>query len=254
MAVVAIGNELLSGKIRDLNVHYLAQELRALGVTLRLALVVPDEVPAIVDAIELARSRADVVITTGGVGPTHDDVTICAVAAAFGVDRVRDPQLERDIQAYYRGQANDDVLAMADLPRGAELLRPDSFFLPIVRLGPVHVFPGEPGAFRRLFDGWKEALRLPPFVLARLELDADEGELAPHLRAHQTGFPAIQIGSYPRFDEGAPYRVLVTLEGKDLNDVREASEQLAARLREAFGVRALLRVELPPPRGQAGPT
>jgi molybdenum cofactor synthesis domain-containing protein len=242
---VAIGNELLSGKVRDQNVHFLAQELRTLGVPLRLVLVVPDEIPAIVDAIGLARARAEAVITTGGVGPTHDDVTVRAVAHAFGVDRVRDAQLERDIQAYYGGQANDDVLAMADLPRGAELLRPVPFFLPIIRLGQVFVFPGEPGALRRLFDGWKEALRQPPFVLARLELDADEGELAPPLRAHQTEFPTIQIGSYPRFDEGAPYRVLVTLEGKDPEAVRGAGERLTARLRDAFGERAILRVELP---------
>lgn len=250
---MAIGDELLSGKVRDQNVHYLAQELRTLGVPLRLVLVVPDEVPAIVDAIGLARARAEAVITTGGVGPTHDDVTICAVAQAFGVDRVREPRLERDLQTYYGGKANEDVLAMADLPRGAELLRPVAFFLPIIRLGPVHVFPGEPGALRRLFDGWKEALRQPPFVSARLELDADEGELAPPLRAHQTEFPTIQIGSYPRFDEGAPYRVLVTLEGKDPDAVRGASERLAVRLRGAFGDRALLRVELPPMTG-ARPT
>lgn len=243
---MAIGNELLSGKVRDQNVHYLAQELRALGVPLRLVLVVPDEVPAIIDALALARDRADAVITTGGVGPTHDDVTVRAVADAFGLDRVRDAQLERDIQTYYGGRANDDVLAMADLPRGAELLRPVPFFLPIIRVGPVFVFPGEPGALRRLFDGWKEALRQQPFVLARFELDADEGELAPPLRAHQSEFPTIQIGSYPRFDEGAPYRVLVTLEGKDPEAVRGAGERLAARLREAFGDRALIRVELPP--------
>ena len=250
---MAIGNELLSGKIRDQNVHYLAQELRALGVSLRLVLVVPDEVEAIVDAISLARSRADAVITTGGVGPTHDDVTIPAIAAAFGVDRVRDPKLERDIQAYYRGQANDDVLAMADLPRGAELLRPVDFFLPIISIGPVHVFPGEPGALRRLFDAWKETLRQAPFALARLERDADEGELSPPLRTQQSAFPTLQIGSYPRFDEGAPYRVLVTLEGKDPTEVRQASEQLAARLCASFGDHALRRMELPPRAGAAGP-
>jgi molybdenum cofactor synthesis domain-containing protein len=253
VAVVAIGNELLSGKIRDSNVHHLAQELRALGVSLRLVLVVPDEVEAIVDAVHLARSRADVVITTGGVGPTHDDVTIPAIAAAFGLDRVRDARLEREIQAYYGGRANDDVLAMADLPRGAELLRPVDFFLPIIRVGAVHVFPGEPRAFRRLFDAWKETLRQAPYALARVELDADEGELSPHLRTHQSTFPTLQIGSYPRFDEGAPYRVLVTLEGKDPVVVRQAGEQLAARLRTTFGDRALLRMELPPLNGAAGP-
>ncbi|MCO5166117.1 MAG: molybdopterin-binding protein [Planctomycetes bacterium] len=245
---MAIGNELLSGKVRDQNVHYLAQELRALGVPLRLVLVVPDEVPAIVDALAVARARAEAVLTTGGVGPTHDDVTIPALAEAFGVDRVRDPQLERDIQAYYGGRANDDVLAMADLPRGAELIRPDAFFLPIIRVGPVHAFPGDPGALRRLFDGWKATWRREPFVAGRLELDADEGELAPHLRAHQTEFPSIQIGSYPRFDEGAPYRVLVTLEDKDPEAVRRAGERLAARLRDGFGAPALLRVDLPPER------
>jgi molybdenum cofactor synthesis domain-containing protein len=245
VAVVAIGDELLSGKVRDENVHYLACELRALGAPLVLALIVKDEVAAIVDALEVARARADLVITTGGVGPTHDDVTMDAIAAAFGVDRVRDAQLERDLRAHYRGAVNEDVLAMADLPRGAELIRPIPFFLPIVKLGQVHVLPGDPLSLRALFEPWKETLRQGALALARVELDVDEGHLSPLLRAQQAARPAVRIGSYPRFDAGAPYRVLVTLEATTSAvppaEVRAAQDELRVAVRRAFGPAALLR-------------
>jgi molybdenum cofactor synthesis domain-containing protein len=245
VAIVAIGNELLSGKVRDANVHYLAGELYGLGLSLDLVLICKDEPAAIVDAVGLARARADLVLTTGGVGPTHDDVTLAAIAQAFGRGRVRDARLEADLRAHWRGAINEDVLAMADVPEGAELIRPVPFFLPIIRVENVHVLPGEPTALRLMFEPWKETLRQRPYVLSRVTLDVDEGELSPHLRAHQADHPTTQIGSYPRFDAGAPYRVLVTLEGKDPTAVRAASDGLVRRLRDVFGAPALLSVDAP---------
>lgn len=247
MAVVAIGNELLSGKVRDRNVHYLARELRALGATLTRVVLCPDELPAIVDALHWAAAHAATVITTGGVGPTHDDVTLAAVAAYLGVDRARDPGFAAAIARYFGARANDDVLAMADVPRGATLLRPVRDFLPIVVAGPIHVFPGEPGALVRLFDAWKEALRQPPFWLLRLELDADEGELSPLLRRLAAAHPEVDVGSYPRFDAGAPYRLLVTVEAKDEPAVARAGAALRAAVEGAVGPAAVLRVDGPRP-------
>ena len=130
--MVAIGSELLSGKVRDENLHYLAKGLRELGVPLVLAMVVPDDPDAIAEAVHLARKKADVVLTTGGVGPTHDDITLRSLAQAFDRELVRDEEIAKAISDYYGGSANDDVLSMADMPVGAELIRPDSFFLPIV--------------------------------------------------------------------------------------------------------------------------
>ncbi len=240
--MVAIGNELLSGKVRDRNLHYLARELRALGTPLVLALIVPDEIDAIVRALGWARAQADVVLTTGGVGPTHDDVTLEAVAQAFGLGLCPDPGLEGAIRAFYGDRVNDDLLSMARVPQGAELIQPAPFFVPIFRVERVYVFPGDPDALELLFDAWKEALRQPPFHLARLELDCDEGEVAPLLRAVQEGDPALAIGSYPRFDAGAPYRVLVTLEAKDPGRVSAAAAALVAAIETQLGRSALLRI------------
>lgn len=252
VAVVAIGNELLSGKIRDENLHYLAQELRALGVRLALALVVPDEPQAIVDALAYARDRADLVLTSGGVGPTHDDITLGAVARAFGVPLAREPRLARAIEDYYGAGVNEDVLSMADMPQGAELIQPAPFFLPIVRVENVYAFPGDPQALRLLFDAWKDTLRQQPWYLVRFELDADEGSLAPLLRDLQDGFAGLDVGSYPRFDEGAPYRVLVTLEGKQAEQVERARDALRARLLSELGEASLLKIETAPGSTPAG--
>lgn len=245
MAVLAIGNELLSGKVRDENLYWLAGELRDLGVELRLAVVVPDDVDAIVEALAWARARADVVLTSGGVGPTHDDITLRALAAAFDRGLVRHAGLARAIEDYY-GEATEDLLSMADMPRDAELLQPAPFFLPIVRVEDVYAFPGDPQALRLLFGAWKEALREEPYHLARLFLDADEGRIAPLLREVQEAAPGLDVGSYPRFDPGAPYRVLVTLEGKDTALVETAAVTLRERLERELGGEAILGSEAPP--------
>ena len=245
-AVLAIGNELLSGKVRDSNMHYLARELRELGVRLVLALFVADEIPDLVDAIRYARERADVVLTSGGVGPTHDDVTLRAVGAALDRPLVRERTLVDAIHEHYGDRVNDELLTMAEVPEGAELIQPAPFFVPVFRVENVYCFPGVPEALELLFGAWKETLRQPPYHLLRCELDADEGEVAPVLSRVQALHPALQLGSYPRYDDGAPYRVLVTLEGKDLDEVEAASELLITQLRTSFGEHALLRVVRPP--------
>jgi molybdenum cofactor synthesis domain-containing protein len=238
--VVAIGNELLSGKVRDENLTYLAAELRPLGVDLKLALVVGDEPQEIVDAIHYARARAEVVITTGGVGPTHDDVTLAAVAQAFGQELKPVPSLVEAIEAHYGEKTNEALLSMALAPEGVELIQPVPFFLPIFRVEQVYVFPGDPEALKLLFNGWKQALTGAPYELARLRFDLDEGELAPHLQAICEAHPGVSVGSYPRFDPGRPYKVLVTIECKDTDQVRAASADLVQRITRDFGAERLL--------------
>ncbi|RMG12342.1 MAG: competence/damage-inducible protein A [Planctomycetota bacterium] len=244
-AVLAIGNELLSGKTRDSNMHYLAGELRRLGVALRLSLFVRDEEEEIVEALHYARRKADLVLTTGGVGPTHDDVTLSAVARAFGRPLVREPRLVDAIREYYGERVNPEVLRMAEVPEGAELLQPAPFFVPVFRVENVYCFPGVPEACRLLFDAWKEVLRQSPFHSLRCELDVEEGDLAPLLQRLQAEFPALELGSYPRFGDQAPYRVLVTVEGKDRPLVDRAGAALIDQLRSCFGDDALLRVVHP---------
>jgi len=237
VAVVVIGAELLAGKIRDENLWHLAGELRALGADLTCALFVGDSRAEIADALDFACARAERVLTTGGIGPTHDDLTLAAVAAHGGVPLVRDPALERAVHAHYP-EPSPDVLSMADVPQGAELIYPTDFYLPIVKLGQVHVFPGVPGMLRLMFAAWKGALQTTPFHCERRYLDADEGEVAPTLREVQDRHPAVSLGSYPRFDAGAPYRVMLTVDGKDSQAVAAAAADLTASLTRACGEHA----------------
>jgi molybdenum cofactor synthesis domain-containing protein len=244
-AVVTVGSEILTGKVTDLNLSYIIPELRSLGVPLVLAFIVPDAIAAIADAVRYASARADVVITTGGVGPTHDDVTIPAIARAFGRALARSERLERAIRAYYGDRVNEDVLRMADVPEGAELLEEPHLDFPLLKVENVHVFPGSPRAFRAKFDAWKERLRQAPFSLLRIYLDADESEIAASLR-HVEGAHPVAVGSYPKCDAGATslppappagWRVLVTIEAKDAAAVDAAARDLLGRLRPHHLVR-----------------
>lgn len=242
-ACLAIGNELLSGKVTDLNLSHVIRELRALGVPLVFAALVPDDPREIADAVHYASARADVVITTGGVGPTHDDITIAAIARAFGRPLVRAPKVEAAIRAWYGSHVNEDVLRMADVPEGAELIEEDGLFLPVVKVEKVHIFPGEPNHFRRKFDAWKGTLRQSPFHVARIYLDVDEGEIAADLRTVEAAH-GVAIGSYPKYDadaEQAGYRVLITIESKQAAPVAAAARDLVARLKPG----RLLRTEPP---------
>lgn len=236
-AVLTIGNEILSGKVTDLNLTYLTRELRDLGVPLVLALIVPDTETAIAEAVRYASARADFVLSTGGVGPTHDDITVASIAKGFGKKLVRSEKLERAVRAYYGGRVNDDVLRMADVPEGSELIEEAGLSFPLLRVENVYVFPGDPASLRRKFAAWKERWRQSPFALRKLYLDADESEIAAALRAVEAAHP-VAIGSYPRYDGGAEWRVLITIEAKDPQAVRAAERDLLTRLGPGQLVRA----------------
>src|SRR3990170_8611135 len=147
--IVIIGNEILSGKVADEHSAFLCRELRALGVDGRRVEIIPDEVDAIADAVRAAWERADLIVTTGGVGPTHDDVTIAGIARGLGRKVVRDPQLEAIIKKEYGPSVNEASLKLAEVPEGAELLMADGLHFPIVTIANIYIFPGIPRATRR---------------------------------------------------------------------------------------------------------
>ena len=151
-ALVVIGNEILSGKIVDTNTPFLIAELRSLGVELAEIAVVPDEVARIAEAVARVASRSEHVFTSGGVGPTHDDVTMEGVAAAFAVPVIRHPRLEALLRGYYDAQKlplEEANLRMADVPEGATLLEGPDLRWPVVAMRNVYVLPGIPEIFRR---------------------------------------------------------------------------------------------------------
>jgi molybdenum cofactor synthesis domain-containing protein len=226
--IILVGNEILSGKIVDANAVYLCRELRALGVDVRRISVIPDEVDVIAAEVRVFSREFDIVFTSGGVGPTHDDVTIEGVARALDVGIVRHPTLVALIERYYTGAPTEAALRMAEVPEGAELVA-GSVRFPTVLARNVYVLPGVPEIFRQKFDALRERFRDQPFRLKCVFVSIGEGTLAAHLNELLADFPELLLGSYPEFSN-PEYRVKVTLESRDHAYLEGALERLLSRL------------------------
>jgi FAD synthetase len=227
--IILIGNEILSGKIQDANAVYLCRELRSLGVDVRRITVIPDEVALIADEVAAFSREFDVVFTSGGVGPTHDDVTMEGVARAMGVPVVRHPTLAGLLARYYKDRINDAHLRMAEVPEGAELVSGESVRFPTILMRNVYILPGVPEIFRQKFDALRERFRDQPIHLKNVFVRIGEGTLAEHLNGVLAAFPLLLLGSYPEFSN-PEYQVKVTLESRDRGYLEQALTDFLARL------------------------
>jgi molybdenum cofactor synthesis domain-containing protein len=227
--IILIGNEILSGKITDENAAYLCRELRALGVDVRRIACIPDEIGVIAEEVAAFTKSFDLVFTTGGVGPTHDDVTIEGVARAMAVPVVRHPELVALLERYYRGTVTEAALRMAEIPEGAELLTGGSLRFPTILVRNVYVLPGVPEIFRKKFDALRERFRDQPIHLKNVFVRIGEGTLADYLSRLLESFPLLQLGSYPEFSN-PEYQVKVTLESRDRGYLEQALGDFLARL------------------------
>jgi molybdenum cofactor synthesis domain-containing protein len=237
--IVIIGDEILTGKFADENAAFLIGELRALGVELRRIIVIPDVLDEIAATVPDFARRFDHVFTSGGVGPTHDDVTMAGIAQGFATRVVREPVLEERVRAYWGAKLAAPNLRLADVPEGAELVYGKDQVWPVVAYQNVYILPGVPALFRRKFLDIRERFRTQAMTVARLYLDAEEGQIAGDLDAVVAAFPEVRIGSYPRFAE-RDFKVLITFEGHAPDDVGGA----LAMLRDRLGPR-VVRVEQP---------
>lgn len=228
-AIVVIGNEILSAKVTDENGPFLARELRGLGVELRRVETVPDEVPLIVDALQRCLASARWIFTSGGIGPTHDDVTIAAVAQALGRKVVLDETTLRLLRAHYGDKLNAARTRLAEVPEGARVEFHEGYLFPVISLETVTILPGVPSLLREGFTRIRERFRVAPIFSRALYFTLGEGALAEHLDATVARYPAVGIGSYPRFDD-ADHRVKVTFDGRDESAVRAAANFLRSRL------------------------
>jgi len=204
-ALVIIGNEVLSGRTRDANLQYLGENLNTLGIRLMEVRVIPDIEDTIVDAVNTLRARFDYVFTTGGIGPTHDDITSASIAKAFGVEVVRDPEAERLVRSNYA--TPEDVttarLKMADVPAGSALLNNPVSKSPGFRVENVYVLPGVPRIMQAMFECFRhELLGGEPFKSREITAFVPEGEIGGPLGEIQERFPDADVGSYPFVREG----------------------------------------------------
>jgi len=227
--IIIIGNEILSGKVRDTNSFFLTTELRALGVEVRRISVIPDEVDIIGrEAVEFSNSY-DYVFTTGGVGPTHDDITMEGIAKGFGVKLIRHPQVEDFLKGKYRSVLNSATLKLAEIPEGAEVIAQENMRFPLVIFKNIFIFPGIPDYLKNKFSLIKERLRAAPFYLKRVFLNAHELDFTDILNAVVEENPDVSFGSYPII--GNPeYRVIITIESKSETTLDKAFNELINRL------------------------
>ncbi|CAG0976901.1 CinA-like protein [Myxococcaceae bacterium] len=229
--IIIVGNEILSGKVADTNSHYLCKELRALGVDVERVAVIPDVIDTIAAEVRSQSAAFDHVFTSGGVGPTHDDVTLDGVAKAFGVDLVLNEALAARIERAQGSRPNESQLKMAKIPAGAMLVDAGDLWLPVVIVKNVHVFPGIPGLLQKKFESVKERFRGIPFKLRRVYLSRRESEIAEVLNRVLAEFPEVLMGSYPRTGR-EDFFVMVTLESRDDAYLQRSLDVLLERLPE----------------------
>ena len=224
-AILLIGDELLSGKVRDENASYLIGRLRTLGVEVKRVVMIPDDRELIAEEVQTLSLRFDHLFTSGGVGPTHDDITLEAIAHSFNVGLYEAPRLATIIKERFGDRLTDAHLRMARIPVGSTLLwKPESPW-PVYSYANVYILPGVPQIFRSKFELISEQFRSGTFSLRALYLNADEGLIASTLAQVEGGF-RVSIGSYPRIDRGAPYKVRVTVESREAIEVNHAVEAL----------------------------
>ena len=229
-AALVIGNELLSGKVQDQNILVLARALRSVGVVLRRVVMIPDELGAIVDEVRALSSSFDLVFTSGGVGPTHDDVTIAAIARAFDTVVETDPNLARMIEDHFGDSIVPGHLLMARVPRGCELIAYEDLKWPTIRMQNVWVLPGVPEIFRTRLSTIKQHLVAgSPFVSRSVFSNLDEGHLVPLLDEIVRRFPTVDIGSYPKWNDET-CRTQLTFDGTDPRMIDAAVEAFLALL------------------------
>ena len=232
-AVLIIGNEILSGRTKDVNLGFLAEELTKIGVRLREARVVADVEGEIIAAVNECRARYDYVFTTGGIGPTHDDITSGSVAKAFGVPLILDERARAVLARNYPpGGLNEARLRMAHVPEGASLVENPVSAAPGFRMGNVFVLAGVPSIMRAMFDGLKGNLKGGrPVLSLTVSGFLGEGVIAAGLGALQQRYADLDIGSYPFFRQGR-YGASFVLRGTEQARLEAAAVELRKLIQE----------------------
>jgi molybdenum cofactor synthesis domain-containing protein len=234
---LVVGNELLTGKIVDENTPYLAGYLFGLGITLRKVIVCPDEMDTIAADLDALRARHDHVFTSGGVGPTHDDITLDAVAHAFGVELIQSVEMVDMIRGHFKERTTPEHLRMANLPAGSRLVRSGDLWWPTVVVENVYVLPGVPSIYKLKLDALRPHLdRGARFTNVSIYTRCDEGEVAAMLARVARAHPEVAIGSYLGA-RGADYDVKLTFDGADTEAVALAADAFVAALEPSLFVR-----------------
>jgi molybdenum cofactor synthesis domain-containing protein len=239
-AIIVIGDEILSGRTKDKNIGWLADQLCALGIQLGEARVIADKKNIIIDTVQILSDAYDLVFTSGGIGPTHDDITTDAVAAAFDVPVIRHPEAERRLIAHYENtglEFNEARQKMANIPDTATLIDNPLSAAPGFIIGNVYVLPGVPTIMQAMFEGVKG--KLPGGVVMKritVQCSTGEGNIAKILADVEAQCHGVSIGSYPYMKPGH-FGTAVVVSGLDDEITTEAAKIVEREVR-AFGATA----------------
>jgi molybdenum cofactor synthesis domain-containing protein len=233
-AILVIGDEILSGRTKDKNIGYIADYLTALGIDLKEVRIVGDEEGAIVDAVNALRARYDYVFSTGGIGPTHDDITAQSIAKAFGVPIDHDPRAVKILQerlAQTGAELNEARMRMTRIPAGADLVLNKVSAAPGFWLGNVIVLAGVPSIMQAMLDGVAAKLKTGVRMLSEtVRADAREGDIGTALGEIAKAYPEVAIGSYPFFDDARGPNTNVVLRARDPHKLAAAKDAVDAML------------------------
>jgi molybdenum cofactor synthesis domain-containing protein len=235
--LLIIGNEILSGRTQDANLAFIAKGLNEVGVRLREVRVIPDVAETIIATVNETRAKFDYVFTSGGIGPTHDDITSECVARAFGVRWALNDEARRRLAAGYANPAdlNEARLRMAHIPEGAALIDNPVSRAPGFRIGNVFVMAGVPRIMQAMFDGIKHSLVGGAPMLSRTVTSGlPEGVLAKGLEQLQARYPDFDVGSYPYYRRGG-FGTSLVVRGTDAARLAAAVEELFAMIKALDG-------------------
>jgi molybdenum cofactor synthesis domain-containing protein len=229
--VIIIGNEVLSGRTQDTNLAYMGKQLDALGISIMEARVIPDVEQTIIDTVNHFRETYTYVFTTGGIGPTHDDITSAAIAKTFNVNLEKNPEAVSLLEKYFEpGGINEARMKMAHIPEGAKLIDNPLSHAPGFQLENVFVMAGVPSIMQLMFDGITDRLvGGDPIITVNVATNIGEGVFAADLEKLQDEYPDISIGSYPYFRKGK-LGVNLVMRSTNIDRLGELKEKLTTTL------------------------
>ena len=235
--ILIIGDEILSGRTQDTNIKYIATRLGDLGIRLKECRVIPDEPAAIVGAVNACRTAHTYVFTTGGIGPTHDDITTACIAQAFGRKVIRHPETEKKMRVHYGDAVNDARLKMSEVPDGpdVQVIENSAYSTPSYRIGNVFVLAGIPAVCQAMFEATVPLLAHGDAMRSgHVDGFVREGDIAETLTAIQARYPNVSLGSYPSL-RNERYFVSVVARSTDVAAINRALAEVEAMMRANNG-------------------
>ena len=232
-ALIIIGNEILSGRTKDKNLAYLAEWLNEIGIQLYEVRVIRDDEKEIVDCVNLLRKKYDYVFTTGGIGPTHDDITTESIAKAFNVELETNPEALRILQSYYKeGELNEARLKMTLLPKGAELVENPVTKAPGFKMENVFVMAGIPSIMQGMLEGAKAFLKVGNKMTSKsIDVFMPESYVAEELSKMQDNYPEVEIGSYP-FNKEGQFGTSLVMRSANLDSLERCASDVAEMVKK----------------------